>query len=218
MNLQTYDFGFKYLTYNFMWRIYWTWKNIVEDYSKTIDIKFLKKYWYLDKWNTYQSWWLYWKRNWEDNWNIWVEVNKSDNIWTLRVKFSQTNQNWEKKDLDYIIPLVSTCCNYWWVRWWFECPCKWNRCSILYLQNNWIFASRKSLNLWYDKQRKSKKWREFDKIFPDEYEAEKLYKTIKYKYRNWRKTRKYKKYLKLIKDDIPLEILNKIEMEYLTMK
>ncbi len=200
-----------------MWRIYWTWKDSVEDYSKTIDIKFLKKYWYLDKWKTYQRWWLYWKRNWEDNWNIWVEVEKWGNRWYLRVFFTQTNFNWEKKELDYKIPLVSTACNYWGVRWWFLCPCNWNRCSILYLQNNWIFASRETLGLCYEKQRRSKRWRDFDKVFPDEYEAEKLYETIKYKFRNWKETRKYKRYLKLMRWDIPLEVLYQIEKQYLTM-
>lgn len=201
-----------------MWRIYWTWKNSIEDYSRTLTISFLKKYWYLDKDKNEQIWALYWSLNWNANWNIWFKVNKNEQTWTLRVYFTQTNHNWEKKELDYKIDLVSSLCNYWGVRWWFLCPCKWNRCSILYLQNNWIFASRKSLDLFYEKQKKSKKYREFDKIFPEEFEAEKLYKTIKYKYRNWKKTRKYKRYLKLMRDEVPLEMLYEMEMKILNMK
>ena len=65
----------------------------------------------------YKKWWLYWKRNWEDNWNIWVEVNKWKTNWYVRVTFTQTNYDWEKKELDYKILLVSTPCNYWWIRW-----------------------------------------------------------------------------------------------------
>lgn len=199
-----------------MWRYYyWEWKKSVEDYSKTIDIKFLKKYWYLDKWVDYKKLWLYWKINWEDNWNIWVEVNKTETNWSLRVTFTQTSYDWEKKKLDYKIDLVSTPCNYWWIRWWFLCPCKWNRCSILYLQNNWIFAIRKTLDLCYEDQKKSKKWREFDRIFPKDYEAERLYKTIKYKFRNWKETRKYKRFLRLIRKNIPDKKIYLKQIEYI---
>ena len=182
-----------------MWRYYyWEWKNSVEDYSKTIDIKFLKKYWYLDKWVDYKKWWLYWKRNWEDNWNIWVELNKSETNWYVRVTFTQTSYDWEKNELDYKIPLVSTPCNYWWVRWWFLCPCKENRCSILYLQNNWIFASRKTLDLCYDEQKKSKRRRYMSYIMWDAFtKIELIRRTMKYPVRNWKWTRKARRILKL---------------------
>ena len=182
-----------------MWRYYyWEWKTSVEDYSKTIDIKFLKTYGYLDKWLYSRKWGLYWKRNWEDNWNIWVEINKWDTSWYIRVTFTQTNMDWEKKELDYKIQLVSTPCNYWGVRWWLLCPCKWNRCSILYKQNNWIFASRKTLDLCYGDQKESKRYRYMSylmwKPFNDMYL---LKDKIKYPYRNWKPTRKMRRFLKL---------------------
>jgi hypothetical protein len=189
-----------------MWRYYyWSWKDSVEDYTKTIDIKFLKKYWYLDKWIDYKSWSLYWKRNWNDNWNIWVEVNKSEFNWFVRVYFTQTSMDWTEKRLDYQIPLVSTPCNYWWVRWWFLCPCKWNRCSILYLQSNWIFASRKTLNLCYDEQKKSKRRRYLSYIMCDN--LTKIYaiqQTMKYPVRNWKYTKKAQRILRLRKK-VPTE-------------
>lgn len=185
-----------------MWRYYWNWRNSVEDY-KTIDIKFLKIYWYLDKWVDIKSWWLYWKRNWQNNWNIWIEVNKWENTWYLRVTFSQTNYNSEKRKLDYKIPLVSTSCNYWWIRWWFLCPCRWNRCSILYLQSNWIFASRKTLNLCYKSQKESKLARFYWKYLFSNYEKiEELKRTIKYPFRNWKPTRKIIRLMKL-ENNIP---------------
>lgn len=183
-----------------MWRYYyWEWKNSVEDYPKNIDINFLKKYWYLDKWVNFKSWNLYWtKNNWESNWNIWIEINKWENNWYIRVYFTQTSYDWVKKQLDYKINLVSTPCNYWWVRYWFLCPCKSNRCSKLYLQNNWIFASRETLNLCYDEQKKSKRrrylwfimWDALTKILV-------IQKNMKYPYRNWKPTKKMQRILRL---------------------
>jgi hypothetical protein len=188
-----------------MWRPYWLWKRTTSDYSKTLNIKFLKKYWYLDKWLDYKSWNLYWTRNWEANWNIWIEVNKWETTWYIRVYFTQTSYDWVKKELDYKINLVSTPCNYWWLRWWFECPCKWNRCSMLYLQSNWIFASRKTLDLVYDEQKKSKRrrylwyimWDNLTKIYA-------IQKTMKYPIRNWKYTKKAQRILRLRKK-VPTE-------------
>lgn len=201
-----------------MWRYGWNWKTSTEDYTRTLSIKFLKKYWYLDKWIGNKTWWLYWKLNWEDNWNIWIEITKWESSWIIRVYFTQTDREWIKKELDYEIELVSTSCNYWWVRWWFLCPCKWNRCSILYKQNNWIFASRKTLDLCYDDQKRSHQRRIFNIAFPNESKAMWIYETIKYKYRNWKATRKYKRYLKIINDDIPLDVLHKMQLDLLMKK
>ena len=103
-----------------------------------------------------------------------------------------------KKELDYKIPLVSTPCNYWWVRWWFLCPCKENICSVLYLQTNWIFASRKTLDLCYDEQKKSKRWRLMWYLMWDAFtKIELVRRTMKYPVRNWKWTRKARRILKL---------------------
>ncbi len=182
-----------------MWRYnYWDWKDSVEDYSKTIDIKTLKERWYLDKWMDCKKWLLHWEADWKNNWNISVEVNKSKNKWFFRVSFTQTNKSWERKKLDYKIQLVTTTCNYGWVRRWFLCPCTWNRCSILYLQSNWIFASRKTLDLCYDIQKQSKKSRTNNNIILSEEEIKELRKEIKYPFRNWKPTRKYRRLLRII--------------------
>jgi len=176
-----------------MWRYYyWEWKNSTDDYLKRLTIKGLKLF--LNNKKNFQSWTYSWK--W--NWNIWVEVDKWETNWFLRVHFTQTSHDWEKKYLDYKIPLVSTPCNYWGIRWWFLCPCKWNRCSILYKQNNWIFASRKTLDLCYPEQKESKRsrymgylmWRPFNNMYL-------LKDKIKYQFRNWKPTRKMRRFLKL---------------------
>ncbi len=79
------------------------------------------------------------------------------------------------------------------------CPCKENRCWVLYLQNNWIFASRKTLDLCYDEQKKGKYRRFLGKIFwPDDKKIEDLKESIKYPYRNWKETKKYKRLTKLL--------------------
>ena len=137
----------------------------------------------------------------------WQGLLTSDNLWqhkTLRVYFMQTNrETWEKKRFDYKIQLTSTPCNYWGYRYWFVCPCGWNRSNKLYLQGNWIFASRKTLWLKYEDQNQSKKRREMNMVFWKEYEARELYKTIKYKWRNGKPTRKYKSYMKKMRVWIP---------------
>lgn len=198
-----------------MWRYTSRGKNTVDEYSQTIDIKFLKKFGYLDSGVSFKSWWLYWSLNGQANGNIAIEIKKGEREWHVRVHFTQTNRDWEKKDFDYKIPLVTTPCNYWWVRWWFLCPCKWNRCSILYFQSNGIFASRKTLDLCYEDQQRSREWRLFNKIFPREHKAEELYKTIKYPYRNGKETRKYRQYKKIMLYDIPDELLLKRQLKYL---
>lgn len=198
-----------------------------EDYSKTMSISFFKKYWYLDVEDGKKSWTLTWTVNGEERWNIRIEVksekvltssNNNEKLWqvltvweykilkSLRVWFNQTDKKtWEKKGFDYQIPLVSTLCNYWGERWWFICPCWGNRCWKLYLQNNWYFASRKTLWLKYEDQNQSRKWRECNQIFPKDYKAQKIYNTIKYTYRNGKPTRKYNSYLKLTKSHLSLK-------------
>ena len=164
--------------------------------KKTISIKNLKESWFLI-WG-YKQWKTTWYYAENEIWNIWIEIEKNDFSWYLRVYFIQTDETWNKKEFDYKLDLVTTKCNYWWVRWWFLCPCKWNRCSILYLQNNWIFASRKTLDLCYEKQKESKKWRYFWYLLWDNFtKILEIRKTMKYPFRNWKPTRKMKRILKL---------------------
>lgn len=181
-----------------MWRYYyWQWRDSVENYKK-IDISTFKKWWMLGEWIGYKKWTFSWSRSWEKNWNIWVEINKWSTSGYIRVFFTQTSYDWEKKSFDYKISLVSTPCNYWGVRWWFLCPCKENRCSILYLQGNWIFASRKTLNLCYSEQKESKRYRYLWYLMWDAFtKIELIRRTMKYPVRNWRYTRKARRIIKL---------------------
>lgn len=189
-----------------MWRYYyWQWKYSVDDYSKRLTIKGLKPFLNRDK--EFQSW----TYSWKNNWSISIDMIKWETNWFIRVYFTQTNYDWEKKELDYNIQLISTSCNYWWVRRWFICPCWWNRCSILYKQNNWIFASRKTLDLCYDDQKKSKKRRYFSYLnWMNQARALALYRTIKYPYRNWKETKKLQRFIKLSTSWPTLEEVNRL--------
>ena len=95
--------------------------------------------------------------------------------------------------LDYTVP------NYWWKRWWFKCPCRWNRCWVLYLQGNGVFASRKTLDLVYQQQQWWKNQRDDLTIIKNIWKAEKLLPTIKYTHWRWQPTRKFKRYWELSK-------------------
>lgn len=170
--------------------------NSIENYPKTLSIKWLKDILKINQNNILAT--SSWTNNWKNVWNIWIEINKNNTEWFLRVFFTQTDYNWIKKEFNYKIKLVSTPCNYWWIRRRFLCPCKWNRCSILYLQDNWIFASRKTLNLIYPKQRESKSKRLLDILFIN-FDIAEILETIKYPFRNWKPTKKMKKVLKLRK-------------------
>ena len=169
-------------------------------------------------------------RRGEENWNIGFEVISkrsnelsdileditwgSENLGNkgfkqskiIRIYFTQTDrETGEVKELDYKIRLESTPCNYWGFRYWFICPCGWDRCGTLFLQSNWIFASRKTLWITYEDQNQRRKWREFNNVYPMYHQAEELKKTIKYKFRSGKITRKYKRYLKLMRYWVPAE-------------
>ena len=67
----------------------------------------------------------------------------------------------EKNDLDYIIEVVSTPCNYGGVRWWFICPlvvdgisCQ-RRCQFLYFPPSSVYLGcRECHNLTYKSRQK----------------------------------------------------------------
>ena len=194
---------------------YWNRKSTVEDYSKWLSIFCFKRDKVLHRWEYTFSGTSQWTRNGEPNGSISFVLTKDDYRGNVRVYFSQTSSSTgEKKQHDYIIQLESTPCHLWGRRWWFICPCRWNRCAKLYMQNNGIFASRKTLNLSYESRNTSKFYRSLDLIFgkgsgEEQYQ---LHKSIKYPYRNGRPTRKMRKYLKMTDTPYTLEQLHKMEM------
>jgi len=175
-------------------------KDTVEEYSRVLSIFALKRDKFIRSWEYSQSSTLTWSRNWEPNGSIGIHIEKDDFVWTLRVKFTQTDREGEKKSHDYTIFLESTPCHFWGGRrWWFLCPCKSNRCAKLYLQSNGVFASRETLDLTYESKNQSKRWKHLDLVFgPREEDINDLCASIKYPYRNGQPTRKMKKYIDLV--------------------
>lgn len=175
-----------------MWRYYYNKRDTTDDYKK-MSISFFKKHGYLKDGLSYSSWWLSWTINGNPNGNISFSMSKDDERGTghIRVFFTQTNRTTEeKKEIDYKIVIISTPCHFGWRRWWFLDPCKKEplRCSILYLQSNGAFASRKTLNLAYPSQNES-----YSPIFRSQvnwFKAMVLLEKIKYRERNGKLTKK----------------------------
>ena len=42
---------------------------------------------------------------------FWIEVNKQEYNWFIRIYFTQTDFYWKKEEFDYRIELVTTKCN-----------------------------------------------------------------------------------------------------------
>ncbi len=177
-----------------MGRYYFNSRWSTDDYTKRLTIATLKKDWFLDGSKNWYSATL----SWSNGSNIWIQVNMSEDTGIVRVYFTQTSRDGEKKELDYRIQIVSTPCNYGGKRWWLVCPLKWNKCTILYLQNNGWFGSRKTLNLCYDDQRQSKRSRNLSFMMGmNAARAIALHRTMKYPYRNGKPTKKMVRFLKL---------------------
>jgi hypothetical protein len=174
-------------------------RDTVENYPIVLDIFCLKSL--LRSEHTPPKSLLTWKReegpsNRIEVMTTWDDMKKTG---TLRVVFTMTDkETGEIEALDYEIPLVATSCQFWGKRWWFLCPKSWNRCAKLYLQENGIFASRKSLGLKYSVQNIGKRQRQFNTIIgPDSSELDALARSIKYSHRQDRPTRKFRKYEKI---------------------
>ncbi len=185
-----------------MWRYYYNKRDTTDDYKK-MTISFFKKHGYLKDGLSYASWSLNWIRNDMPNGSISFSVSRDDERGTghIRVFFTQTDRaTQEKKEYDYKISIISTPCYFGWRRWWFLDPCKETplRCSILYLQDNGAFASRKTLNLAYESQNESRFGRRLSFLMGmNATKAIVLQRTMKYPYRNGKETKKMKRFLKL---------------------
>ena len=178
-----------------MGRYYYDARWSTSDYTKRLTIKALKEYGFLDGTrNGYPA-----TLTWSNGSNISIQVNIVGDSWTVRVYFTQSNRTtWEEKSMDYNIDLISTPCNYGGKRWWLVCPLRWNKCTILYLQNNGLFGSRKTLNLCYDGQKESKKYRYLSYIMGmNKTKALVLREKIKYPYRNGKPTKKLERFFRL---------------------
>ena len=130
--------------------------------TKTIDILDLHRKGVFSKKISW-AWTSSWLRNDKIIASIRSQVEFNDNNPTgLRFSYSMTDkQSGERKDYNYIIPVVSTPCHYGGKRWWFICPhivngktCQ-RRCRIIYLpQGAEYFGCRECYQLTYESRQK----------------------------------------------------------------
>ena len=175
-----------------MWRIWWFGKDTINS-KYGINTKLFQKQWYFKK-NCHKKWTLTWNHNWEETGSLWYNLFIINDDSTLFLTYVHS-------DKKYIIQihLTRTPCNYWWYRYWFICPNCHKKYVSLYLWRNMHFYCRKCNNLCYSDQNQGKIYRFLNKVYPKYNQADHLYATIKYKYRNGKMTRKYARYCKLMK-------------------
>jgi hypothetical protein len=174
-----------------MGRRRWWWRETTKG-RPNISIKDLKDWGYFNE---------DWKKDLKKYWAIKITYDWCErflinfcvydlSIFTI-IDIDEESQLWLKIDF------FKHACNYWWYRYWFICPnCK-KKYAYLYLSSSLHFYCRKCLNLCHPEQNVRKGLRNWRNFLRNRDEADKVYKTIKYKYRNNKMTRKYARYCRL---------------------
>lgn len=181
-----------------MGRYYWS-KKTEADSLKKLQTWWLKKYGYLEpgfRWGG-----IKWTNNWsgKDS-SISFSSSIQDEDSHLRLSYTQTDNDGNKEDFDYKIPLVTSPCYFGGKRYWFICPWYTNgnycgrRVGTLYLGGKY-FACRHCYDLSYDSRNENRKY----KLFPlfaslsSMQKIEELEDQIKRRYYAGRPTRKQRK-------------------------
>ncbi len=184
-----------------MGRYYFDKKTEVED-CKRVDVFWLKKHGYL---STFKSGGISWQIQGENH-SIGVEGNVCDpeNEY-VRIFYTNTNINGEKRSFDYKVPLTRTNCYFGGFRYWFICPmyrsgmyCG-RRVGTMYKNGNY-FACRRCYNLTYrvrNENRKSQFFGLFRMLYFED-KIEKMRSEIKFSSYKGKPTRKHRQYLKLL--------------------
>jgi hypothetical protein len=166
------------------------------DEARSIDILDLQRKEVFTKGSTW-SWTSSWSRNGEVVASISYRVESGDNGPAgLRFMYTITeNETGEKKDYNYIIPVVSTRCNYGGKRWWFICPLVVNgrvcqrRCRIVYLPpGTEYFGCRECHQLTYESRQRHRE--KFYEGFEKPYTAAEAAQKELAKARSWTKKEK----------------------------
>lgn len=131
--------------------------------------------------------------------SVGINVALSENERYLRIYYTQTDSDGNKKDFDYKIPITNTPCYFGGYRYWFICPWYANgvycgrRVGVLY-KNGDYFACRHCYDLSYASKNQSKsKWSlMLDPIFKREDIAEKKYQ-LRVKFWKGKPTKRYRK-------------------------
>lgn len=175
------------------------------DNVKKISTAFLKKHGYFKGWRSGTMSWTNSGLWGENKSSVGVEVSTSDGASHLRITYTQTDRDTEKKkEFDYKIPLTTTACRYGGERYWFICP--WykdgkycgKRVGTLYKDGDY-FACRHCYELGYSSQKTNRRYKMLPlfNVITIEKKIEELQGQIKRPYYAGKPTRKERQLEKL---------------------
>ncbi|OGQ96500.1 MAG: hypothetical protein A2521_09455 [Deltaproteobacteria bacterium RIFOXYD12_FULL_57_12] len=166
------------------------------DKARSIDILHLVRKGVLAKGST-SSWTSSWTQNGKVIASISYRVEASE-VGPSGLRFMYTitdNDTGKKKDYNYIIPVVSTPCNYGEKRWWFICPLVVNgrscqrRCRIVYMPTgSEYFGCRECHRLTYESRQRHRE--KFYEGFEKPYKAAETFRKELARVRSWKKKEK----------------------------
>lgn len=172
------------------------------DNLKKIEIRWLKKYSYLDGW---KSGVIKWTSGWdgsESSIGIMGRVSEDDAY--IKLTYTQTDQDGIKKDFDYKVYLARSPCNYGGVRYWFICPLSANgkpcdrKVGVLY-KNGDYFGCRHCYNLTYASKNENRRYKNYYlfRILDTQTKVEKIRSTMKKSFYAGKPTRKMRRIMRL---------------------
>lgn len=143
------------------------------DNLKKVSISFLTKHGYL-KPNQWQSGTITWSRHGEKIGCISIQVNTQSERPYLELDY-----RCNEAPINYKVQLVSAPANLGkGVVWYFICPRTGKRCRKLYLADTYFLHREAFGGCMYEKQTRSKKWRQLDKTLGVYYRADELFEQL----------------------------------------
>ncbi|NOU46812.1 MAG: hypothetical protein HOO86_07095 [Bacteroidales bacterium] len=143
------------------------------DNLKTVSISFLNKHGYL-KPNQWQSGTISWSRNGNKLGSISIRVNTHPENPYLELDYKCN-----EAPINYRIQLISAPSNLGkGVVWYFVCPHTGKRCRNLYLADTYFYHRSAFRGCMYEKQTKSKKYRQLDKTLGVYYRTDQLFEQL----------------------------------------
>lgn len=150
-----------------------------------------------------------WTNRWQEESKVSIEVVTL--FWHspyVRLNYFKTDEEGNKKEFDYQVPLVTTPCRYGGLRYWFCCPlvkkggCSCNRrvFKIFLPPEGKYFGCRHCYDLTYQKrQEHSKNYDFYQQFFDLKKDIDRLKNEIKYRFYRGVPNKKYRQYLEALK-------------------
>ncbi len=185
------------------------WSNSPDEVEslKSISISDLKKLGYLQP-NTFLSRNLFWtNKNGEKVSSITVVIDTKET--TGSITFDYTYNQSQK--INYSVQLMTRPSNLGnGLLWFFICPNTLKVCRKLHLSSGYFLHRTAFSDLYYEKQLRSKRWREWDKVFGDLDDGvyEEMHKKYFKKYYKGKPTKKYLKLMKKLNERKPVNFEN----------